>query len=156
MTMNLASKFKIVPVLHTADYNGGAVGDSINMGKAYRATFILTFGAITGNAVLYLYSGITAGTLTSPLEFSYALGSADIGSVNADVLAAQAKSSALTLTDATYQNKMLVIEIDTGDMDLANDEEWLTLYISDAAAAGIVHVVAVLEPRYSSGATVLS
>lgn len=60
-----------------------------------------------------------------------------------------ATSASLTLTAATYQNKMLVVEVDATDMDVANGEEWLTLSLSAAADAGILHAVAILEPRYT-------
>jgi hypothetical protein len=124
------------------------------MKNYHKATFLLTFGAITGDAVLTVNSGATDGAKTSALTFHYALGSAVIGSANCDVLAAWTSAATLTLTAATYQNKMLVIEIDASAMDTANDEEWLTLALSSAASAGILHAVAVLEPRYPSGQSI--
>lgn len=151
------TKYKIVPIMKTANYNGGVDGDSINMAKAHRAIFILTFGAITdAAAVLSIYSGATDGAKTSALTFKYALASGNIGSANADVLAAAASASSLTLTAATYQNKMLIIEVESAAMDMANEEEWLTLAIATGGNAGIVHIVALVEPRYFDGATVLT
>ncbi len=146
---------KIVPVIKTTDYNAGVDADSINMRHYHKCTYILTFGAITGDAVLTVNSGATDGAKTSALTFHYALGGAAIGTAVAgstascDVLAADATAATLTLTAATYANKMLVIEIDAKAMDLANGEEWLTLSLSDAADAGILHAVAILEPRYT-------
>jgi len=154
--MRLAEEKKIVPVLYTADYNAGVDFDSINMKNYHRATFIIGFGAITGNAVLTVNSGATNGAKTSALTFHYALGGADIGTAVAgstascDVLAADATSAALTLTAATYDNRMLVVEVDAADMDVANGEEWLTASLSDAADAGIAYAFAILEPRYTS------
>ncbi len=153
--MYLANRYKIIPVMNTANYNDGVDGDSINMAQGHRWTFVLTFGAITGNAVLTVNSGATAGAKTSPLTFKYALGSATIGSATADVLGAQATSAALTLTGTTYANKMLVVEINGSAMDTVNEEEWLTIAISDAADAGICHIVAIVEPRYSDNITYL-
>lgn len=147
--MRLPEEKKIAYLINSADYNNGVDADSINMKNCHRATFILLFGAITGDAVLTVNSGATDGAKTSALTFHYAVGGAACGSANSDVLAADASSAALTLTAATYANKMLIVEVNAADMDMANEEEWLTLAISDAASAGILHCAAILEPRYT-------
>lgn len=153
--MKLAETMQIVPVLYTADYNAGVDFDSINMKNFHRCTFVIGFGAITGDAVLTVNSGATNGAKTSALTFEYALGGAAIGTAVAgstascDVLAAAATSAALTLTAATYANKMLVVEVAAAAMDIANAEEWLTASLSSAADAGIAFAFAILEPRYS-------
>lgn len=154
--MRLAEEKKIVPVLYTADYNAGVDFDSINMKNYHRATFIIGFGAITGDAVLTVNSGATAGAKTSALTFHYAAGGAAIGTAVAgstascDVLGDDATSAALTLTGTTYANLMLVVEVDAADMDVANGEEWLTASLSSAADAGIAYAFAILEPRYTN------
>ena len=147
--MRLPEEKKIAYVINTADYNAGVDADSINMKNLHRATFILLFGAITGDAVLTVNSGATDGAKTSALTFHYAVGGAACGSASSDVIAADATSAALTLTAATYANKMLIVEVNATDMDMANEEEWLTLSLSAAADAGILHCVAILEPRYT-------
>ena len=146
------SKFEEVKpayVINTADYNAGVDGDSINMKGFHRATFYLLFGAITGDAVLTVNSGASDGAKTSALTFRYALGSAACGSATSDVLGSTSTSAALTLTAATYANKMLIVEVEATEMDLANDENWLTIAISSAASAGVCHCNAVLVPRYT-------
>jgi len=152
--MRLAEEKKIVPVLHSTDYGSGVDTDSIKMSDYHRATFILTFGAIAGDAIIKLYSGATNAAKTSALTFHYAFGGAAQGSADCDVLAADATSAALTVTGATYDDFMLVIEIDAADMDVANSEEWLTLEIDDSGTSGIVHGVAILEPRYSGNRSI--
>jgi hypothetical protein len=158
--MRLAEQKKIVPVMATTDYNNGAVGDSINMAGYIRATFIILFGAITGDSVLTVNSGATNAAKTSAMTFHYALGGAAIGTAVAgsvascDVLAADATSAALTLTAATYANKMLVVDVDASDMDTANEENWLTIDIDATASAGIAYCIAVLEPRQTSNRSV--
>jgi len=151
--MRLAEEKKVVPLLNSADYGAGVTMDSINMENFHRADVIVTFGAITGNAVLKVYSGATAAALTSAMAFDYALAGGTIGSSSADVLAANATATAasgITLTAASYASTMLVLSIDASEMDVANGEEWLSLSISNAASSGIAHAVAVLEPRYTS------
>lgn len=152
--MKLAENMKIVPLLNSADTGAGVSMDSINMKGFHHASIIITFGAIVGDAVLTVNSGATDAALTSALTFNHALGGAAIGSANCDVLAANAESAALTLTAATYQNKMLVIEVDASDMDVDNEENWLTAAISSAATSAIVHAVAILEPRYTGNRSV--
>jgi len=152
--MRLGEEKKIVPVLNSADYVAGVSMDSINMKNYHRATFILTFGAITGDAVMTVNSGATDAALTSPLTFNYALGGAAIAAASADVLAANTAVATLTLTAASYASKMLVVEVDASAMDIDNAEEWLTVALSAAASAGILHAVAVLEPRYSKNRSV--
>lgn len=142
-----------IPIINSADINDGVDGDSINMKGAHRATFIFMFGTLTGDAVLTINSGATDGAKSSALTFAYALGSAAVGSASSDVLGTEATSSGLTLTAATYSNKMLICQVNASEMDLANNEEWLTASLSSAASAGICECVAYVEPRYSDGTT---
>ena len=147
--MRFPEIFKVVPVMASDDINAGVDADSINMKNFHRATFIMTFGTLSGNAVLTVNSGATDGEKTSALTFNYALGSAALGAASCEVLAAGTAAATLTLTAATYTDKMLIVEVEAAAMDLANEEEWLTLSLSDAAASGTCDVVAILEPRYT-------
>ena len=158
--MKLAENMKIVPILASEDTGAGVSMDSINMKDFHHATFLITFATLVGDAVLTVNSGATAGALTSALTFNYALGGADIGTAvagstsSADVLAADTAAATLTLTAATYSDRLLVIEVDASAMDVANGEEWLTVALSSAGTSGFVHCVAVLEPRYSGSRSV--
>lgn len=147
--MRFPEIFKVVPVMASDDINAGVDADSINMKNFHRATFIMTFGTLSGHAVLTVNSGATDGEKTSALTFNYALGSAAIGAASCDVLAAGTAAATLTLTDTTYTDKMLIVEVEAAAMDLANEEEWLTLSLSAAASSGTCDVVAILEPRYT-------
>lgn len=146
--MKLGEEKKIVPVMISADYGAGVDADSINMKNFHHATFIVTLGVIVDDAALTVHSGATDGAKTSALTFNYAWGGAAAGSANCDVLAAQTSAATVTLT-GTYDNKMLVVEVDASDMDVANSENWLTLAIDAAGTSGIAHIVAILEPRYT-------
>jgi hypothetical protein len=151
--MKLAEEKKIVPVLNYDDMDTGTAldGDSINMKNYHRATFIVNLHDIgTASPVLYLYSGATDGAKTSALTFHYAFGSAAQGTADCDVLGTDSTSAALTLTHGTYDNYMLIVEIDADAMDVANSEEWLTISFTDpGTATGHVTVTAILEPRYT-------
>lgn len=157
--MRFLENFKIVPVGVDIDFNSAAnnVTDSINMKNYHRATFLIQLYDIgTASPVLYAYSGATDAARTSALTFKYAFGSAAQGSADCDVLGNWSTSAALTLTHGTYDNYLLVVEVDADRMDVENGEEWLTLDFADDAtgATGQAIVIAVLEPRYTKGQSV--
>lgn len=147
--MKLAEEKKIVPVMASANIGAGVDADSINMKGFHRCAFIIIFGDLSGNATLKVHSGAADGQKASDLTFHYGLASAAIGSPNCDVLGADAASDALTLTADTYKNKMLIVEVDAANMNVANSEEWLTLSLSNEATSGSCNIVAILEPRYT-------
>ncbi|MGR9116955.1 MAG: hypothetical protein ACU85E_14420 [Gammaproteobacteria bacterium] len=135
------------------DLNAAAANscDSINMKNYHRCRFIVNYQTIGGAAnYVLLYSGATDGALTSALTFRYGWGGAAHLTANADVVSTWATSANLSVAHATYDNYMLVIDIEAAAMDLANNEEWLTLVFADTdtGATGNVSVVAVLAPRY--------
>jgi len=135
------------------DLNAAATNscDSINMANYHKARFIVNYQTIAGAAnYVLLYSGATDGALTSALTFRYGWGGAAYASANADVVSTWSTSANLSVAHATYDNYMLIIDINAAAMDLANNENWLTLVFADTdgGATGNVSVVAVLEPRY--------
>jgi len=149
----LSEKFKIVPVASDLDMSATTSGDSINMKNYHKATFILGFQTLGGaSAAITLHSGATDGALTSALTFNYAWMSAAAAAANCDVLAAWTSGASVTVTHGTYSNYTLIIEIDAAAMDLANDENWLTIVCTDpGAATGNVQIHAILESRYAEG-----
>jgi hypothetical protein len=145
MSMRLSETCALVPIVKPADNEAGATGESIFMSKLYRVSYLLTFGSITGDAVLTVKSGATDGVQTTSETFRYRLGTAAQGSAGADVFGAWASSSSLTLTAATFQNKLLECELDT--RAITDGQPWLTLALSAAASVLFVSVVAVAEAR---------
>jgi hypothetical protein len=160
----IAEGLKIVPIAHANDLNVGStqVTDSINMSGYHRATFAIQFHTLGGaTATLKVYSGATAASLDSALTFRYAWGGAAQGTATAgsatscDVLAAWGTSADLSLTHTTYSDFMLVIEVDASDMDVANEEEWLTIETTDpTGATGLYTAFAILTPRYAANRSV--
>jgi hypothetical protein len=151
--MILAEKYKIVPVLKYGDLNAGATldTDSINMKAFSRATFLIQWHAIgVADSALTVCSGATDGTCTSAIPFKYAFGTGITGAASCDVLVAETAASTLTIAEATHDSFMLIVEVDAADMDSENNEEWLTLRITDGGGqTGNVTAFAILEPRYS-------
>lgn len=156
----LAEKYKIVPVANELAMDPAtSYTDSIKMSNFHKATFILKFSAIGGaDSHLWAYSGAADSTYTSALPFRYAFGGAAVGSALCDVLSAWTSNlsagspAAVHITNATYSNYMMVVEVDAADMDMANQEEWLALGFldTDGGATGNVTVIAILEPRYTA------
>lgn len=147
--MRLSERHGIVYVLKPADHQAGATGDSFTMKNYGLATFICQFGTLTGDAVLTVKSGATAGTQTTAETFNYRLADAEQGNATADTYGAWATSSSLTLTAATYDNKTLILEMDATAM--TDGQPWLTLAFSAAADALNAAVVAILsEARYAA------
>ena len=131
---------------------GGAVAtcESINMGKLFRATFLFQFGAVTGNAALTLKSGASDGTQTTAETFRYRLADADQASAGADQYAAWDTSSSLTCTGTTYDNRLLVVEIDSDE--LTDGQPWLTAEFSNITALNIA-VAIVGDPKNEANDT---
>jgi len=156
--MKFPEIYKVVPIASDLDVAGTATNpcDSINMKGFHHATFLINLQTL-GGAALYckVFSGATAAAETSALTFHYAFMGAAALAANADVLAADATSANLSIAHATYDNYMLVVEVDASDMDVANEENWLTLTFpdTDTGATGNVSVVAILEPRYTGNAS---
>ena len=117
------------------------------MGKLRRVTFIVQFGAITGNPVFTLKSGASDGTQTTSETFRYRLADADQGGAGADNYGDWATSSSLTMTGTTYDNRITVFEIDADE--LTDGQPWLTGEFSNVTALNHA-VVAIGEPRYEA------
>jgi hypothetical protein len=155
--MRFPEMFKVVPIANDLALTANpTVPDSINMTNFHRATFIIqthTLGG--GDPVLTVLSGASNAAKTSTLYFKYAYAGSTVLGATADVLAADAYVNTLTIGHATKDNWMLIVEVDTADMDMANQEEWLTLNFADGGATtGNVTIVAILEPRYTQACSV--
>ena len=145
--MNLAQAAKIVPILEAEDHNAGVSGDSVNMALYNHGCWIFSFGELTGNAILYMKSGATDGTETTSETFRYRLTAAELKNATGDQLGSESTSAALTLTAASYEDFMLVVEMDTDE--LTEDQYFVTPVVSSAASEIFASCVCVLsEPRY--------
>lgn len=153
---NPGENFTVVYARKPGDHQAGVAFDSIHMGKCHRVTFLIQFAALTGDAVLTFKSGASAGTETTSETFRYRLADAAQGSATADKFAAWTEATTLTLTAATYQNKMLIVEVES--RALTDGQPWLTGAFSSAASALNASVAALAEPRYidEDGVTVIS
>ncbi|KKL61052.1 hypothetical protein LCGC14_2199180 [marine sediment metagenome] len=126
--------------------------DSFNMKLYNHATIIMVFlASMTGDNILTLECGATDSSDTSDATFHYRLGGTP-ASASSDVLAADATSSALTLTAATYQGKMLVVELNADELPKSGETvyDWVTVDFDGSASTASVTAFAILsEPRYA-------
>ena len=152
--MNFPEMKKIVPVGNYLDLSGTKHTDCINMKNYHSAVFIIQLGALgVADSVLTVTSGAADATYTTAETFDYAFGGAATGSANCDVLAASTSAATLALLNATYDNYMLVVEIDASAM--TDGQEWLSLAFSDpGSATGNANVTAILEPRYTGNKSI--
>jgi len=102
--MRLCEQTKIVPMLEPEDHAAGADCDSVSLENYSHLTLIFTFGELTGDAVLTVNSGASAGTKTTAETFNYRATSADLKNASGDALGSESTSAGLTLTAATYED----------------------------------------------------
>lgn len=149
--MRISERFKLIPLTESADVTtNGVDSQSVNMGKLHECCFLLNFGAITADDTLKVYVGAATATKTTAVAFKYRLAGADTKSAGSDSLGAftSVASTGLTLTAATYDHKLLVVEVDSQAIDDATP--WVTLEIAGSGTTQNVSIVAIAEPRFAS------
>lgn len=154
--MKISENFKIVPLVESANVGSSGVDtDSVDMGKLHSFCAMFEFGAITGNSILKVYAGATAGTKTTALAFKYRFGNGDTKAASADVLGAwtDVASTGLTLTAATFDHRVVVVEVESSEMPDA--KQWLTLEIDATATTMNVAAIGVGDQRYDNSVTVI-
>lgn len=146
----------LVHVIESKDYGSAGVdGDSVHMGRLHHIAMVLTFGAITGNSVLKFYQGATVGAKTTAIAFNYRTTQADFKTAattqgsNADSFGSlvAVASTGLTMTAATFDHRLIVVEFD--GVDLASGFPFLTLEIDSTATAMNVGCIGIARPRYT-------
>jgi len=153
MAKFLSDEFSIVYAFKPADNQAGVDGDSINTAYVSHIMFLLQSGTVTGNAVLTVKSGASDGAKTTSETFYYRTAGADQAATGADVYSAPTSATTLTLTEATYDNQLLIIEVPVDA--LTAGQPFVTLNLSSAADAHNSSCVAICKPRYG-GATAVS
>lgn len=150
----LSEKAHVIYVLKPGDYQAGVDGDSFSMKHSALANIILATAVLTGDSVLKIFEGATVGTKTTAKTFRYRLSTGEQGAASADLWGAWATSAALTLTAATYDNKLLEIEIRAEE--LTDGLPWVTMEIGAESSAFNAAAIAVLSGnRYGANQATL-
>lgn len=139
-----------IPLVEAKDYGSAGIdSDGVNLGLVNSFSAAFTFGAITGNSVLKVYAGATAAKTTA-IAFNYKFGAADYKVALADTFGAvtAVASTGLTLTAATFDHRMITVEIDPDTMP--SGKPWVTFEIDSTATVMLVGAVGVAKPRYAS------
>lgn len=149
--MRFSERYKVIPLTRSANVTtAGVDSQSVFMGRMHECAFLLNFGAITADDVLKVYVGAATATKTTAIAFKYRHAAADTNAALSDTYGAatDVASSGLTLTAATFDNKLLIVEIDS--QAIADSTPWVTLEIAGSATAQNVSIVAIARPRQGS------
>ncbi len=147
--MRLSERFSIVPLIEPEDHQSAGIdGDSFHAGRGHSFLIIVRFGELTGDAILTVKSGATAGTKTTSETFRYRLSDSELKTSGGDTYAAWATASTLTLTAASYEDFTLLLEMDADE--LTDGQPWVTLSLSAAASELLVSAVAIVRPRFEA------
>lgn len=139
--MRLTERYVPIPLIEAKDYGSSGVdSDGVNLGLLHGITAVFAFGAITGDSVLKVYAGATAAKTTA-IAYKYRLGAADYKAALADQLGDEiaVASTGLTLTAATFDHRMVTIEIDAQAMP--DGKGWVTFEINSTATVMLVGAV---------------
>jgi hypothetical protein len=150
--MNTLDAVKYVP-LNITQYAGAINSASLNIQNAHHVTLLCQFLAdVDGNGRLSITSHTAAdGDTTTLTHYTGYVTGADVGAVAADTFAATAVTvdsgqNYVTLTEATFEKRLLVIELPVGAIN--PDHKWIRVKFSADATAGSCIVIAVVQPRF--------
>ena len=140
-----SERSNIVFLIEPQDHqSAGMDGDSFHVGRIHSFAIFLQFGELGGDAVLTVNSGATAGTKTTAETFNYRLADAELKMATGDTFGDWTRVSTLTLTAATYEDKLLIVEMDSDEF--TDGQPWCTIALSSAASELFVSAVAVCQP----------
>jgi hypothetical protein len=149
--MRVSESLQFIPVVEAKDYGSAGIDfDSVHMGRLHSLAVAISFGAITGNSILKVYCGATEGAKTTAIAFKYRFGGGDYKAASADILgdATDVASTGLTLTAATFDHRLVVVEVDADN--LSDGKPWLTVEIDATATVMLAGGMAVGVPRHQS------
>lgn len=147
----LSEEFKIVPLLEPQDHQAGAVTmDSICLKNYSWCSIIINFGELTGDEVLTIHSGATSGADSADVYFEYAYTGADLKTTGGDIITVKSDGTpvaTLTLANATFEDRLLVLEINPAT--LTDGYDWITVVTDGSGTEVLMSAVAVLTPKYA-------
>lgn len=145
----------IIPMNESKDTGSAGIDfDSVHMGRLHSLSVCIPFGAITGNSILKVATGATEGTKTTDIAFKYRFGGGDFKAASADILGAPTAVAAagLTLTAATFDHRLVVIEIDADN--ITDGQPWVTVYVDSTATVFLSAAIGVGNPRHQANTAV--
>jgi len=149
--MRVSESHILIPVVEAKDYGSAGIDfDSVHIGRLQSLAIAVNFGQITGNSILTVYTGATEGAKTTAMAFKYRFGGGDFKAASADILgdATAVTSAGPTLTAATFDHRLIVIEFDVDAMTDA--QPWVTVSIDSTATVLNVGGLGIGKPRHAS------
>lgn len=146
--MRFSERFKVSALTESADVTSAGVDAySVHMGKLHGGCWLVNFGSITADDALKVYVGASQGTKTTAVAFSYRLAAADTKAALSDTFGAftAVASTGLTLTAATFDHKLVIVEVDS--QAIADATPYVTLEIAGSATTQNVSIVFIGEAR---------
>lgn len=146
--MRFSERFKVAALTESADVTTGGVDSySVNMGKLHEGCWLLNFGSVASDDALKVYVGASQGTKTTAVAFSYRLAAADTKNALSDTFGAftAVASTGLTLTAATFDHKLVIVEVDS--QAIADATPWVTLEIAGSATTQNISIVFIGDAR---------
>lgn len=146
--MRFSEQFKMMALTESADVTtNGVDSKSVHFGRIHSGCFQLNFGAITADDVLKVYVGAATATKTTAIAFKYRLAAADTKSALSDTFGAftDVASTGLTLTAATFDHKMVIVEIDS--QAISDSTPWVTIEIAGSATTQNVSITFIGDAR---------
>lgn len=146
--MRFSERFKVSALTESADVTSAGVDSySVHMGKLHEGCWLLNFGAVTADDTLKVYVGASQGTKTTAVAFSYRIAAADTKAALSDTFGAftAVASTGLTLTAATFDHKLTIVEVDS--QAIADATPYVTLEIAGSATTQNVSIVFIGEAR---------
>jgi hypothetical protein len=156
--MRILDTHGVVSLFEPLDTQNGIDSDSFHIGRCAHADLLIQFGAVTGDSVLTVYCGATAGTKTTAVPFRYRLSSGDYKAASADLFTSSDTTDAdgaLTLTAATYDHRVLAIMLDAAE--IPDSKPWITVEIDATASVLLMSGFALLsKPRNAPALTAIA
>lgn len=147
--MRFSESYKVLALTESADVTTNGVDTkSVNFGKIVgTGCFMLNFGAVTADDALKVYVGAATATKTTAIAFKYRLAAADTKSALSDTYGAftDVASTGLTLTAATFDHKLVIVEIDA--QAIPDATPWVTLEIAGSATTQNISITFIGEAR---------
>lgn len=145
----------LVPISAAVDHTTNTFNTSlVDMSKAHRATLGVIFGAITAASTTLPKLTLLASTVgttvgAEAIAFKYRI-SAAVGTDTQGAIT-DATSAGIDIT-ASYDNMLLLIDVDPALVAGKTDGRWVYLHITSAATISALATAAFaeIEPRYSA------
>jgi len=137
----------IVPIFAPQQLSATKTGPHVAMKKYEKVQFILALGDLaTDSFVLTVTaSAATAGSSATALAFQYRMTAAAGTDTLGDLT--DVESTGLTLTHGSYDNMVVIIEVDAAE--LTADKPYVGIVLTDpGSATAYASLVALLKPRY--------